>query len=208
MQQIDAQHPVAGGSPKPTWDVAKLFPAQGMWSEEEYLQLDTNLLVEFNDGHVEVLPMPSDRHQAIVIYLLTQFLPFFQRLGGIVRVAPLRLQLWPGKFREPDLLFLLDADDPRRQERYWTGADFVIEVVSADDPRRDRLVKREEYARAGISEYWIVDPQTESVTVLWLKPDDEGDGYAEHGRYGRGETARSALLDKLMIDVDAVLDAP
>lgn len=40
-------------------------------------------------------------------------------------VAPLRLRVREGKFREPDLLVLLDARDPRRSNRYWTGADLV-----------------------------------------------------------------------------------
>ncbi|MFN3333532.1 MAG: Uma2 family endonuclease, partial [Caldilinea sp.] len=50
---------------EPAWEVALLFPAQGAWSEEDYLYLDTNHLVEFSDGKIEVLPMPSDKHQAI-----------------------------------------------------------------------------------------------------------------------------------------------
>ena len=83
-------------------------------------------------------------------------------------VAPLRLRLWREKIREPDLLFLADANDPRRQDAYWTGADLVIEVVSRDDPQRDLVTKRSEYAQAGIPEYWIVDPQTATITVLRL----------------------------------------
>jgi Uma2 family endonuclease len=54
-----------------------------------------------------------------------------------VLVAPLRIQVRPGKFREPDILLVRDAHDPRRQHRYWLGADLVVEIVSPDNPERD-----------------------------------------------------------------------
>ena len=42
---------------EPTWEIAQLFPAQGHWTEEEYLALDTNHLIEFSQGQLEVLPI-------------------------------------------------------------------------------------------------------------------------------------------------------
>jgi len=188
---------------EPAWEIANLFPAQGHWSVEDYLNLDTNHLVEFSHGHVEVLPMPSDRHQAIVGYLLMLLSALARKLGGSARTAPLRVQLWEGKIREPDLLFLASAQDPRRQEAMWMGADLVMEVVSPDDPNRDLVEKRVEYAQAGIPEYWIVDPRTELILVLQL----DGDRYVEHVRAERGETATSAIYPDLVADVSATLDA-
>lgn len=55
---------------QPAWDVALLFPSQGEWTEREYLRLDTNRLVELIDGNLEVLPLPTIVHQAIVVFLL------------------------------------------------------------------------------------------------------------------------------------------
>lgn len=189
---------------EPAWEVALLFPAQGAWSEEDYLYLDTNHLVEFSDGHIEVLPMPSDKHQSIVFFLSALLGAFAHEIGGKVLFAPLRLRLRPDKIREPDLLFLENATDPRRQNAFWTGADLVIEVVSPDDPTRDLITKRSEYAQAGIPEYWIVDSQTETITVLRL----EDASYVEHGVFGRGATATSAHYAGLQAPVSAVLDAP
>ena len=198
-------HPAAHADQvvEPAWEVAFLFPAQGEWSEHEYLELDTNHLVEFSHGQIEVLPMPSDRHQAIVGFLFVIFLRLAQQIHGTVRIAPLRVLLWTGKIREPDLVFLRSARDPRRQEQYWTGADLVVEVVSPDDRQRDHVTKRLEYAKAGIPEYWIVDPQSELILVLQL---DE-DRYVEHGRFGRGAVATSARYTGLAVDVAAALDA-
>ena len=52
-------------SGEPTWDVTRLFPTQGNWSEADYLALDTNQPVEFSHGFVEFLPMPTFLHQRI-----------------------------------------------------------------------------------------------------------------------------------------------
>src|SRR5512135_1014298 len=103
----------------------ELLPPQGNWSEEEYLVLTDhrNRLVEFTDGFLEVLPMPTDKHQNVLEFLFLAFYGFAKPRGGKVHFAPLRLQIRPGKFREPDLLLLLSATDSRRQNRYWLGAD-------------------------------------------------------------------------------------
>jgi Uma2 family endonuclease len=123
--------------------------------------------------------------------------------GGKVHFAPLRLRIGPGKFREPDLLLLLSATDPRRQNRYWTGADLALEVVSEDKPERDLVQKRGDYAESGVPEYWIVNPETESITVLRL----DGAAYAEAGTYGRGAAAASVRLSGFAVAVTAVFDA-
>lgn len=185
--------------------VLDLLPLQGQWDEEQYLWLTdhTNRLIEFTDGYIEVLPMPTDNHQAILELLFLVFRTFLQPLGGKVRFAPLRLRIRSRKFREPDLLLVRSAADPRRQNRYWQGADLVLEVVSPDKPERDLVEKRGDYAEAGVPEYWIANPQAETIMVLWL----EGDTYVEHGIFGRGSTATSVLLPGLAVDVDAVFDA-
>src|SRR5262245_36648544 len=182
-----------------------LLPLQGLWTEEQYLKLtdQTNHLIEFADGVIEVLPMPTDKHQVILALLYELFLAVIRPLGGKVLFAPLRLQVREGKFREPDLLLVLDANDLRRQDAYWLGADLVVEIVSPDDPERDTKVKRADYAEAGIPEYWIVNPEGETITVLTL----DDDSYREHGVFGRGSAATSVLLQGFVVDVDAVLDA-
>jgi Uma2 family endonuclease len=108
-----------------------------------------------------------------------------------------------GKFREPDLLVLLDENDPRRQNAFWLGADLVVEIVSPDNPERDTEEKPLDYAATGIPEYWIVNPLTATISVLVL----EGESYAEHGLFHRGDQATSKLLEGFSVSVDEVLDA-
>lgn len=183
----------------------QVAPRQGQWREEDYLWLTdcTSRRIEITDGHVEVLPMPTDEHQSMVAHLYEVLRDFVRRRGGKVLFAPLRLRIREGKFREPDLLLVRDARDPRRRSRFWLGADLVVEIVSPDRPERDLLDKRRDYAEARIPEYWIVDPRTETLTVLALR----GAAYVEHGAFPRGARAASAAFDGLTVDVGAVFDA-
>jgi Uma2 family endonuclease len=186
--------------PEPAWDVAQLFPPQGSWSEEEYLALDGNRIVEFSDGYIEVPPMPTTSHQLMVLYLYELLQAFVSRRGlGTVLVAALRVRLRPEKFREPDVVFMLKKHFRRMGEEFWEGADLIMEVVSGnkEDRRRDLVTKRKEYARAGIPEYWIVDPREERVLVLRL----ERKRYKIHGDFSKGQAASSVLLPGFSVDV-------
>jgi len=185
--------------------LADILPPQGCWSEEEYLALTdhTNQLIEFTDGVLEAVPMPTDKHQSIVEFLYLAFFQFLRPRGGKVHFAPLRLRIRARKFREPDLLLLLLASDPRRENRFWRGADLALEVVSADKPERDLIDKRDDYAEAQVPEYWIVNPLTETITVLRLG----GTAYEEAGVYRRGQSAMSVVLPDFSVAVDQVFDA-
>ncbi len=186
------------GPNEPAWEIARLFPNQGHWSEQEYLALETNRLVEFTDGHVEVLAMPTMIHQLIVIFLFDALRAFVapQRLGKAL-VAPFRIRLRSGKFREPDVTFMLTQHASRIANEYWESADLVMEVVSDDDRSRDFETKRSDYADAGIPEYWIVDPKLRQITVLTLR----GSQYDLHGTFKEGECASSVLLVGFEVDV-------
>jgi Uma2 family endonuclease len=201
MTRSTSSHPAS--APEPAWDIARLFPYQGYWSEEDYLELDTNHLVEFTDGYVEVLPMPKTSHQQIVQYLSNLLLAFVSaRSLGTVLFAPLRIRLRRRKYREPDILFMLAAHADKMGEDFWLGADLVMEVVS-DDPEyreRDLVKKRSDYAKAGIPEYWIIDPDQRKVTVLKL----DGRQYTMHGEYGPGTRAESNLLEGFGVEVSQI----
>ncbi len=156
----------------PTWEMARFHPYQGEWKEEQYLTLETNHLVEFNKGMLEFLPMPTRTHQRLVMFLsflLNEFVRSHQL--GEVLIAPYRIRTSDGKFREPDILYL--APTRPQNNRFAEGADLVIEIVSdgADNRETDLVEKRAEYASAGIPEYWIVDPETQTITVLTLNGD-------------------------------------
>lgn len=182
-----------------------LIPLQGLWTEEQYLRLSeqTNHLIEFTDGYLEGLAMPTRGHQRMLARLYELFAAFMRLYGGEVLFAPLRLQIRPGKQREPDILLVLDKNDPRNQDRFWLGADLVVEIVSGDDPERDTVEKVADYAEARIPEYWIINPLDETITVLTL----HGDAYLTHGVFQRGSSAVSVLMPGFSVPVDTVFDA-
>ena len=186
-------------------EIATLFSNQGAWSEQEYLALDTNRRVEFDSGFVEVHDAPTDRHQGIIMYFIVTLTVHARQIGGVVRPSGMRLRLWEQKYREPDIVFLRDRNSNLRQENFWDGADLAIEIVSQslEDRERDLVTKRLEYARAGIQEYWIVDPEQETVTVLSLS----GDVYSDGDLFGRGDVVTSSLLPELALPVAEILDA-
>lgn len=204
---MSATQPIASNLSAQAWNdlLADLIPPQGGWTEEQYLAFTdhSNRMIEFTDGCLEPLPMPTDKHQCILEFLYDAFAAFVRPRGGKVHIAVLRLRVRPGKFREPDLLLLRSARDPRRQDRFWTGADLVLEVVNTDKQDRDLIEKREEYVLARVPEYWIVNPNDETVTVLRL---DETK-YVEEGIFQRGERAASTVLTGFTVGVSEVLDA-
>ena len=172
----------------PDHQLERLIGNQGFVTEAEYLAFDGNRLIEYSDGWIEVLPMPTTSHQLILVYLMDA-LKFHLTPGrlGLVLFAGIRVRLRTGKFREPDVVVMLTEHAHRVGEDYWDGADLVVEVVSPGNRRHDLDLKRREYAEAGIPEYWLVDPQQREIVVLTLR-----DGvYQEHGRFQPGDLATS-----------------
>ncbi len=173
------------------------------WNEDDYLAYDENIPVEFANGKAELLPIPTLSHQLILAYLYGKLLNYVtHRDLGTVLFPAYKVRLWEGQYREPDLVFMKVENSDRMGEAYWDGADLVMEVVS-ENRAHDLVTKRREYARAGIPEYWIVDPQEGRITVLRWEAGLQV--YAEHGVFACGETARSALLPGFEIDVEAAL---
>lgn len=196
------------GVGEPVWKLATMFPPQGAWSVEQYLELtdSTNRLIEFTDGKIEVLEMPTVAHQMIAAFLFTKFHEFVAKNGlGQVLFMGLRVRVANMRFREPDIVFLRKGHEANVENRYWAGADLVLEIVS-DDPEsreRDLVEKRQDYAVAGIEEYWIVDPAKKRITVLALK-----DGsYQSTGEYSPGQEAPSDILHGFAVDVAAAFKA-
>jgi len=188
---------------EPVWEVAELFPGQGFWSEQQYLALKTRRLVEFDNGTVDILPLPTKTHQLVLVFLLEALKAFVtgKGLGGIVLPAPYRLRIRARKYREPDVLYLTAKQNARAGEDFTEAAELVMEVVSPDEPDRDYVDKRRDYAAAGVPEYWIVDLDRRQVTVLRL----EKRRYVEHGRFGPGERATSHRLGGFAVAVDDIL---
>lgn len=147
-------------------------------SYEEYLAwADEDKIIEWVDGEVIVHMPPKDRHQDVVIFLvsLLRFFADFFHLGKI-RTAPFEMKLSPrGPAREPDILFVAsDHLDRLTEDRVAGPADLVVEVLSDDSVTRDRVKKFHEYQAAGVREYWIVDSRPGKEQVDFWVADENG----------------------------------
>ena len=146
-------------------------------SYEEYLALPDEGIVEWVNGEI-IRHMPATAsHQDIVGLLFALIRDFIHVLGiGRVFVAPFEVKLWPGgPAREPDILFVgqdrLSSLDDRRFEG---GPTLVVEIVSPGSVTIDRVDKFREYERAGVGEYWIIDPRRQKQQADFYMRDEQG----------------------------------
>jgi Uma2 family endonuclease len=167
---------------------------------EDYVLLpEDGLRHEILDGEHIVSPSPSRKHQTTHAALFGHLWNHIQASSaGVVLSAPFDVVLSEFDIVQPDLLFLSQARIGRLTDANLQGApDLVIEIVSESTRRRDALVKRRLYTNAGVAEYWLVDPEIESVTV-----------YRGLGRLERvadqtaGDTLTTPLLPGFSLQVD------
>ncbi|MCA9140559.1 MAG: Uma2 family endonuclease [Planctomycetales bacterium] len=189
----------------PTWEIARLFPVQGQWTESDYFGLSTDRMVELADGRLEILPMPTWMHQMIIDFIASLMRRASEKKSDGARVlqAPLPVTLFPGTIREPDILYLTPNCFPKSPHEYPSRLDIAVEVVSegTESRHRDYVAKRRDYAIGGVQEYWIVDPFERHVTVLEL-----GSGnYNELGVFQSGEIARGNFNRFIELPVSDVM---
>jgi Uma2 family endonuclease len=184
--------------------IARLFPPQGQWTEEDYFALpDAMQIVELSDGEIIMPPPPVPLHQQIIMKLGFALNGFAREADlGSVYLAPVAVRLWKGKIREPDILFIRKEHRERIQETLIEGApDWVAEVISPGTRKTDEVQKLSEYARAGIPEYWLLDPKKNTIRVYHL----EENAYALIQTYHPGQVARSVVISAFEVSVDEVL---
>ena len=147
-------------------------------SYEEYLLWSSETrFAEWADGQmIEYMP-PRPRHQEITWFLFRILSGFVEVLDlGWVGAGPLEFKLWPGgPAREPDVFYVAGARRHLLTDRRFEGApDIAIEVISTGSVREDRVRKFTEYERAGVQEYWLIDPRPHQATAEFYRRDDEG----------------------------------
>jgi len=189
---------------QPTKEIVSLFPKQGEWTEDDYFRLpETNRIIELSEGRLIITPSPTEKHQRISLNLLLQIANYVKthKLGE-VRHSPLDVRLYRGVIREPDIVFMSNEHRDRITEKYWGVPDLIVEILSESTEKEDRVTKFFEYLKAGVCEYWIVDPFRQTIEVFVL----ENETYVTFGKWGIGETAKSKLLDGLEVNVKEVID--
>ena len=177
---------------------------QQHWTPEAYLALsaNTNFLMELSEGKLHIQPMPTLSHQRAVRRFVACVLAWFgQGDRGEVIFAPHPVRLWPGKYREPDAMVYLAAHRDRLGEQESGPPDLALEVHCPGTVRLDLVEKFEEYAQAGIAEYWMLDLQVGRLSVFTLS----GTAYSLLGHFTAGQRVRSSILPGFEVSVDDML---
>jgi len=167
----------------------------------DYIKWDDDVRRELIDGVIYLMASPNWRHQGIVVNLVTMFRNYLK--GKHCKVyLPLDVRLnfetLDDTVVQPDLLIICDhsiLDDAGIKG----VPDMVVEVLSPSTARYDKTLKFKTYLRAGIREYWIVDPKTETLAVHILKDGN----YITHA-YTNEETVPVHVLEGFTIDLSEV----
>ena len=178
------------------------------FSFADYLAWDENERIELLDGEPVMMATPSRIHQKISVELTRQFANFLDGKKCEVYAAPFAVRLFeevgdrPENVQtvfEPDISIV--CDHSKLDNHGCKGApDVVIEILSPSTARHDRLVKLNEYQRAGVREYWIVSPEEHTVQVFLLN----NGLLLPHEVYGKGDIAKVNALEGCFVELAKV----
>ncbi len=158
----------------------------------DYLKTSDDERYELLNGELVMPPAPLLHHQYVQIKLSTKLDAFVEKRNlGVVYPTPTDVVLSDTDVVQPDILFVSNERSHILTRENVRGApDLVVEILSPATAERDRTVKLDLYAQHGVKEYWIVDPDVGTVTVLLQR----GSGFDVISVYGEGETLRSQTL--------------
>jgi Uma2 family endonuclease len=172
---------------------------------DEYCLLpDDGKRYEIVDGELYVSPAPSPFHQTVSRRLQYALMTQLEQPGiALVFDAPCDLLFEHKTVVQPDLIVLRRARKNLVTKRAIEGRpDLLVEILSPSNRDHDQSLKRTAYAKYGVPEYWIVDPDAGTVELLRLQPS----GYALAQRFGRSETLRSPEFQEVAIALEPVFE--
>lgn len=175
------------------------------YSYADYLTWDEGERLELIDGEIfNMSPAPSRKHQQVLRELSTAFSIFLRDKKCEIFFAPFDVRLLAENKQDddidnvvqPDLSIVCDQE--KLDDRGCNGApDMIIEVLSPSSIKLDRWKKYQLYEKAGVKEYWLVDPVNESAEVHLLIDEH----YKFQGVFTKGDTISVHVLTGLELDL-------
>jgi Uma2 family endonuclease len=142
---------------------------------EEYLERSSETRTnEWVDGEIIEMPGATYEHQSIGSFLETLLRLYVEEKElGIILRSPFAMKLEvQRRGREPDILFVRKENVDRILRTYLDGpCDIAVEIISPESITRDRAEKFVEYETAGVSEYWLIDPERKIAEFYGLSED-------------------------------------
>ncbi len=172
------------------------------YTYEDYLQLPEDKRYEILEGELYMVPAPNILHQKVCLNLGAELLSFAKQSGlGQILVAPVDVLLGEEDVVQPDILFVSKSRLAIVKENYIKGApDLVVEVLSAGTEKRDGTLKKKAYARAGVKELWLVDPEARTFETMI----NTGKGFHRKQVYAEGTHLTSEMLPGLKLEIGKV----
>jgi Uma2 family endonuclease len=176
--------------------------AKERFTYQDYLQLPEDQRYEILEGELYVVAAPNTRHQRVtrnLVFSLFQYVR--ERDLGELLPSPYDVILSEENVVQPDILFVCRARVGVIGEmhlRSWP--DLVVEILSPGTRKKDLVLKRKIYARYGVPEYWVVDPDAGTVEVLVLIDK----AYTSAGTFGKSDLLSSPLLPELKLPLSTV----
>jgi Uma2 family endonuclease len=177
--------------------------AEKRYTVDDYLAMpDEYPRYELLEGELVEMVSPTSRHQRISHRLFAALNAYCATYGlGEVFYAPLDVILSRTVVVQPDLLFISSMRRAELIGERITGApDLVVEIISPATSARDLNQKRKLYAKHGVQEYWIVDPDDETIEVQRR----QGNVFSTLGLYEKGQTLTSPTFAGLALEVGQV----
>ena len=168
----------------------------------DYMTTPDDKRCQLLDGELIVAPSPTTRHQTILARLSQALHGWVNSSqAGEVWFAPLDVVLSNHDVAQPDILFVSNNRSAIITAANIQGApDLVVEILSPATAQYDRGYKRTLYGRHGVREYWLVDPDAETIEVLT----ESAEGLVLEATHNRGDTLISPLLRGLAIELEQI----
>jgi Uma2 family endonuclease len=141
------------------------FSDLGPYRAADYWELPEGEPVELMKGRFVVSPSPNVLHQTIIGILFEILQACARKTGSKALLSPMDVILSNDTILQPDLLYVSKARRGIVKQRIDGAPDLVVEIISGS-ARRDRIEKLDLYARYGVAEYWIVEPEAQVIQFL------------------------------------------
>lgn len=177
-------------------------PESLRFTYEDYVLLPEDRRYEIVDGELLLTPAPTPYHQTVAMrvgFILHSFVEREQR--GQIFIAPCDVVLSRFDVLQPDIFFISAERGSIIGEKYISEApDLVVEVLSPSTADRDQVAKARQYAKFGVREMWITDPEAHTIEVFVNSPE----GFRREALYAGADVLRSPIIPGLEIPLDRV----
>lgn len=165
---------------------------------------------EIIDGVPYMLSAPTWQHQSISRELVLEFGQFLRNTQCQVFAAPFDLCIPEGNEKDeeissitqPDMVIVCDKSRLRKTG-YFGVPSLIIEITSPSTARTDKIIKFNKYEKAGVKEYWIIEPENKLVSVFTLQ---ENQRYGRPDVYSEEDKIQVSIFPELLIDLKPVFD--